>query len=74
MIRDGWKLIVRDGGGRGKKDTDPAELYHFAADPTEATDLAKQEPERVAAMRKLLVELRSGDRDDLPPDLVGIHD
>ena len=63
-----WKLIV-DGGAddvastgkkKGKKADGKYEqvaLYHLAADPAEAKNLATAEPERVKAMRVRLAEL-----------------
>jgi arylsulfatase A-like enzyme len=63
-----WKLIV-DGGAddvastgkkKGKKADGKYEqvaLYHLAADPAEAKNLAAAEPERVKAMRTRLAEL-----------------
>lgn len=63
-----WKLIV-DGGAddvattgkkKGKKAAGKYEqvaLYHLAADPAEAKNLADAQPERVKAMRARLAEL-----------------
>jgi len=46
-VRDGdWKLVVRG-------DRDPM-LFDLAADPSEARDLAREQPERVAALRSKL--------------------
>jgi len=45
-LRQGdWKLVVS-----GKKE----ELFNLAEDPNETTDLAQQQPEKVATLRKLL--------------------
>jgi arylsulfatase A-like enzyme len=74
VLHGEWKLIVRDEGGRGRDDSDPAQLFNLVNDPYETDDLAAQEPARTAEMRQRLHELRAGDRDDLPADLVGIHD
>lgn len=46
VYQDGWKLIA-DGI------TKPWELYNLTEDPTEQTDLAKQYPERVDALKTL---------------------
>jgi arylsulfatase A-like enzyme len=43
---DGWKLVVADDGTH--------ELFHVAEDPTESTDLAAQDPARVAELRGAL--------------------
>ncbi|MCA8965004.1 MAG: sulfatase [Planctomycetes bacterium] len=42
-----WKLIERYEDGR-------VQLYHLSADPGERTDLAEEQPERVAKLRALL--------------------
>lgn len=56
-VRDGdWKLIVSKNG-------DKAELFDLGRDPFEKTDLASQEPERVAALRRLLAELARRDNE-----------
>ncbi|MDH7568397.1 MAG: arylsulfatase [Armatimonadota bacterium] len=50
-LRQGeWKLVTAAGR--------PDELYHLAEDPNETTDLAGREPQRVAALRKVLEEQR----------------
>jgi len=55
-IRHGhWKLIV------GKQEND-IELYDVAADPYEQHDLARQHPERVKDLRRLLAEVSADDR------------
>jgi arylsulfatase A-like enzyme len=69
VLRGDWKLIVRDVGPAGLDDSDPAELFHIDADPSEKEDLAANEAARVSEMRGLLLELRRGDLDELPADL-----
>jgi arylsulfatase B len=55
-IREGdWKLIVSQ---RGKETT---ELYDLAHDPAEKTNLAKEKPEKTAALRKILAEQKKLD-------------
>ena len=59
--RDGdWKLIVTRNG-------DKSELFHLGRDPYEQTDLADEEPERVAALRELLAKLAERDNDSRVP-------
>lgn len=60
----GWKLIVRKKGG--------SELYNITEDPFEKTDLAKDQPEKVAELRALLLQEVAKDNRVLPPDLVGL--
>ena len=48
VIRDGWKLISPQGGGR------TAELYDLRADPHERFDLAAEQPQRAAALQREL--------------------
>jgi arylsulfatase A-like enzyme len=49
-LRQGdWKLVQYDVAKNGK-----SELYHLGRDLAETTDLAREEPERVAAMLKLM--------------------
>lgn len=56
-VRDGdWKLIVTHAGDR-------AQLFDLQQDPGEAADLAGAQPERVAAMRRLMRELAANDKD-----------
>jgi arylsulfatase A-like enzyme len=74
VLRDGWKLIVRDEGAPGLDDSDRVELFNVVADPSEKHDLAATEPERAATMKQWLVELRQDDRDELPADLQGVKD
>ena len=52
--RGDWKLIVR----KGKTD----ELFDLAADPCEKRNLAKQHPDRVAALKALLAEKQRLDK------------
>lgn len=67
-----WKLIVSNGAveddeapkkkGKGKAKAkggkyEPVMLFNLAADPSETTNLAAKEPERVAALKAKLVEL-----------------
>jgi uncharacterized sulfatase len=47
-ITDGWKLILPTAANEPDA---PVELYHIAKDPFEKTNLAKEQPERVAKMR-----------------------
>jgi arylsulfatase A-like enzyme len=53
-----WKLIERE---KGK-----TELFHITADPLEQQDLADAEPQRLAALRARLAELRQRRRDRAP--------
>lgn len=54
-IRDGdWKLIVALKG-------DKAELFDLAADPNETKDLAADQADKVAELRKKLSAIRAGD-------------
>jgi arylsulfatase A-like enzyme len=67
MVRQGdWKLIERDGGERRP------ELYHLAVDPFEKRNLASSEPERVAALRRLMADEQAKDDPVLPADLLGL--
>ena len=64
-LRQGdWKLIS---GDKGK-----AELYNIAADPYEKTNLAKSEPQKVAALQQLLSAEHAKDNPVLPKDLKGL--
>jgi len=66
-IRDGqWKLLLRPGSGgwsapkpgsKEEKGLPEFQLYDLAADPGERTNLAAQQPERVAAMKAALQDL-----------------
>ena len=49
MRQGDWKLVQYNVAKNGKP-----ELYHLGRDQGETEDLAKQEPERVAAMLKIL--------------------
>ena len=66
-----WKLIVSNGAveddeapkkkkakakAKGRK-YEPVMLFNLAADPSETTNLAGKEPERVATMKTKLAEL-----------------
>ena len=55
---DGWKAATVHAPftGRGHIDQDQWELYHLDADRSESTDLAKQYPEKVAALKKAWYE------------------
>jgi uncharacterized sulfatase len=48
-LADGWKLQVNDR-------VDGDWLFHLDEDPTEQTNLAAREPERVAAMKRILAD------------------
>ncbi len=61
-VREGdWKLIVPT--ARPNKAAGKIELFDLARDPQEATDLAAQQPERVAALKQVLARLAAADRD-----------
>jgi arylsulfatase A-like enzyme len=63
-VRQGdWKLIVTP-GATGEK----AELFNLASDPGEASDLAAAQPDRVAALRRVLAEISQADRDAVAKD------
>jgi len=49
LYRDGWEVVTRHRGPAGFDDGE-WELYHLAVDPTETTDLAADDPERVSAL------------------------
>jgi arylsulfatase A-like enzyme len=51
-----WKLITDDGDTAGR-----CELYNIASDPHETRDRARDLPDRVAALRKELLEQRQRD-------------
>ncbi|MFQ3592016.1 MAG: sulfatase-like hydrolase/transferase [Gemmataceae bacterium] len=54
----GFTAAVRDGDWKLLADAkrDKLALYHLGDDPTESRDLSKEQPERLAALRKLLDE------------------
>lgn len=59
-LRQGnWKLIANLSSGSG-------ELFNLAADPNEEQDLARKNPERMAALQRLLERERAQDNDALP--------
>ena len=47
----------------------PWELYDLAADPGESRDLAKEQPDRVAKMAKLIAEVRTEPRPQMEPKM-----
>ncbi len=49
-----WKLLVNPEEFRGKKKSEPVELYNLARDEGEQNNLAAGNPERVAEMQKRL--------------------
>jgi arylsulfatase A-like enzyme len=64
-VRDGpWKLMETRGG---KQKTPALQLFNLDTDPGEASDLSKQEPEKTAALRRLLERLSARDRDAVVP-------
>jgi len=64
LLRQGdWKLLM---GERGD-----AELYNLAADVGEQTNLAAQEPQRVAAMRAAIQAAAEADYDSMTPETAG---
>lgn len=65
-VRDGdWKLIVTPARGKG---ADKVELFEVASDPTETTELAAKQPERVEALRRRMAEIARADRDAVAKD------
>lgn len=52
IVADGWKAVCKHAPG-GDHDTEPWELHHLAADPSETDDLAQREPERLRALVEL---------------------
>jgi arylsulfatase A-like enzyme len=46
IIAEGWKAVTKHVAG-ADYDTEPWELYHLAADPSETEDLAEREPDRL---------------------------
>jgi arylsulfatase A-like enzyme len=73
IIHDGWKLIAYKGAGAKGKKKAGTELYQVSVDPSETKDLAAEHPEKVAALEKILENMRKDDRQDLPADLKGEH-
>jgi arylsulfatase A-like enzyme len=62
-VRQGdWKLIVH------QKPPGPAELFNLAEDPNEQKDRSADQPERVAALKRLLARLAERDNDALAED------
>jgi len=64
LRRGDWKLIVNN---KGKK-----ELFHLAADPSEKTDLAMTNSEKVAELEQILAAEYAKDDKVLPKDLEGL--
>ena len=62
-LADGWKLQTSDPPGK-------TWLFDLASDPTEQRNLAEAEPERVAALRKLLAEHNAQQAEPLWPSAV----
>jgi arylsulfatase len=56
--QDGWKAVAVHAPltDKGKFDQDKWELYHVAVDRSESKDLAKENPEKLAALKKLYEE------------------
>ena len=53
-------FITQSGYGKDKPvEHDPPLLYHLASDPSEQYDLAKNRPEVIAAIRKVVEQHRS---------------
>lgn len=46
IVADGWKAVCKHDAG-ADYDTEPWELHHLVADPSETDDLAGREPERL---------------------------
>ncbi len=66
-VLDGeWKLIA---GKNGK-----TELFHITADPSEKSDLAAAEPDRVKDLQAKLADLRRDDVTKAPADLEDVPD
>ncbi len=56
----GWKLILTDTKGQSPE---KAELFDLNQDPNETRELAREQPERVSALRTTLERLATRDRD-----------
>lgn len=67
VLHDGWKLIVQGAGEKQK-----LELFNVEKDPSETTDLAKDQPAKLAELQQILQDLRKDDQTTLPEDLKGI--
>ncbi len=63
VIADGYKLQTSEPPGK-------TWLFHLAEDPTEQHDLADAQPERVAALRKLLDEHNAAQAEPLWPSTI----
>ncbi|MEM7013434.1 MAG: sulfatase-like hydrolase/transferase [Verrucomicrobiota bacterium] len=57
LFQDGWKLVVHE-------EKEP-ELYHIMEDPSEKTDLASKEADRVVEMKAALEAARKNDKDSV---------
>ncbi|MEX2176684.1 MAG: arylsulfatase [Pirellulaceae bacterium] len=64
LLHDGWKLIEHS--------PRRIELFNVLSDPSETTDLAASEPQKVAELQKLLATERKSDQTELPADLRGL--
>jgi arylsulfatase A-like enzyme len=55
---DGWKAVAVHAPltGKGKFEDDPWQLYHVDADRSESKDLAKENPEKLEALKKIWFE------------------
>ena len=71
VLLDGWKLIETDARRDAKA---KVELFHLDGDPSETTDLAGREPQRVEQLQGVLAELRREDLTTLPADLRNTDD
>ena len=56
--QDGWKAVAVHAPltDKGNFDKDKWELYHVDVDRSESTDLAKENPEKLEALKKLWME------------------
>lgn len=64
LRHDGWKLIQPANAA--------AELFHLAVDPYETTDLAAEQPEKLAELNNELMQEIARDQAELPADLVDV--